>query len=171
MGLRADVLRLPLEARFNYDEEKNILFLNFEELEVKRQEDIEAIRNEVIRICEPLGHRVYTVVNYEGFVLDRSVEDAYVEMISDTVARYYVGVTRFTTSAFMRANLSDTSPGAASRPMSTRPRQKRRRACRTSPAATRLAAHGHLLRAGWPGGTSRRGPQTAQLGQVTKSFR
>ncbi|WP_454751957.1 acyl CoA:acetate/3-ketoacid CoA transferase [Cupriavidus necator] len=108
MGLRADVLRLPLEARFNYDEEKNILFLNFEQLEVKRQEDVEAIRTEVIRICEPLGHRVYTVVNYEGFVLDRSVEDAYVEMISDMVARYYIGVTRFTTSAFMRAKLGDT---------------------------------------------------------------
>ncbi|AGW90412.1 acyl CoA:acetate/3-ketoacid CoA transferase [Cupriavidus sp. DF5525] len=108
MGLRADVLRLPLEARFNYDEEKNILFLNFEQLEVKRQEDVEAIRKEVIRICEPLGHRVYTVVNYEGFVLDRSVEDAYVEMISDMVARYYIGVTRFTTSAFMRAKLGDT---------------------------------------------------------------
>lgn len=108
MGLRADVLRLPLEARFNYDEEKNILFLNFEQLEVKRQEDVEAIRKAVIRICEPLGHKVYTVVNYEGFVLDRDVEDAYVEMISEVVARYYIGVTRFTTSAFMRAKLGDT---------------------------------------------------------------
>lgn len=108
MGLRADVLRLPLEARLNYDEEKNILFLNFEQLEVKRQEDVEAIRKAVIGICEPLGHKVYTVVNYEGFVLDRDVEDAYVQMISEVVARYYIGVTRFTTSAFMRTKLGDT---------------------------------------------------------------
>ncbi|KJK18121.1 CoA-transferase [Burkholderiaceae bacterium 16] len=108
MGLRADVLRLPLEARLNYDGAKNILFLNFEQLEVKRPEDIAAIRTQVCRICEPLGHKVYTVVNYEGFVLDRSVEDAYVEMIEEMVQRYYIGVTRFTTSAFMRAKLGDT---------------------------------------------------------------
>ncbi len=108
MGLRADVLRLPLEARVNYDEEKNILFLNFEQLEVKCPGDIAAIRAQVCRVCEPLGHKVYTVVNYEGFVLDRSVEDAYVEMIKEMVQRFYIGVTRFTTSGFMRAKLGDT---------------------------------------------------------------
>ncbi|KWR88407.1 acyl CoA:acetate/3-ketoacid CoA transferase [Cupriavidus sp. IDO] len=108
MGLRADVLRLPLAARFNYDDAKNILFLNFEQLEVKRPEDIAAIRAQVCRICEPLGHKVYTVVNYEGFMLDRAVEDAYVEMIENMVQRYYLGVTRFTTSAFMRTKLGDT---------------------------------------------------------------
>ncbi|WER48804.1 acyl CoA:acetate/3-ketoacid CoA transferase [Cupriavidus sp. WKF15] len=108
MGLRADVLRLPLAARVNYDDEKNILFLNFEQLEVKRAEDIAAIRAQVCRVCEPLGHKVYAVVNYEGFVLDRSVEDAYVEMIAEMVRRFYIGVTRFTTSGFMRAKLGDT---------------------------------------------------------------
>jgi len=56
----------------------------------------------------PLDHKVYTVVNYEGFVLDRAVEDAYIDMIEDMVQRYYIGVTRFTTSAFMRAKLGDT---------------------------------------------------------------
>ena len=33
MGLREDLLRMPFEARFNYDDEHNILFLNFENLE------------------------------------------------------------------------------------------------------------------------------------------
>ena len=108
MGLRADVLRLPLEARFNYDGEKNILFLNFEKLEVKRLEDVAAIRTQVCRICEPLGHKVYAVINYEGFVLERSVEDAYLEMVEEMVSRFYIGATRFTTSAFMRARLGDT---------------------------------------------------------------
>ena len=58
-------------------------------------------------ICEPLGHKVYAIVNYEGVVLDREVEDAYAEMVSDVVNRYYLGVTRFTTSSFMRAKLGD----------------------------------------------------------------
>jgi propionate CoA-transferase len=68
---------------------------------------VEAIRSEVAEICEPLGHKVYAIVNYEGFVLERDVEDAYVEMVENVVERYYLGVTRFTTSSFMRAKLGD----------------------------------------------------------------
>ena len=64
---------------------------------------VEAIRSKVAEICEPLGHKVYAIVNYEGFVLERDVEDAYVEMVKDVVERYYLGVTRFTTSSFMSA--------------------------------------------------------------------
>ncbi len=105
MGLREDVLRLPFDARFKYDDEQNILFLNFEKLEVKTLETVEAIRQKVRSICEPLGHKVYTIVNYEGFALDRDVEDAYAEMVQEVVERYYLGVTRFTTSSFMRAKL------------------------------------------------------------------
>jgi propionate CoA-transferase len=107
MGLREDLLDLPFDARFKYDEEHNVLFINFEKLEVKRPETVEAIRQKVRAICEPLGHRVYTIVNYEGFVLDRDVEDAYTEMVQEVVERYYLGVTRFTTSSFMRAKLGD----------------------------------------------------------------
>ena len=107
MGLREDMLRLPFDARFRYHPEQNILFLNFEQLEVKTLEMVEAIRQKVSAICEPLGHKVYAIVNYEGFVLDRDVEDAYTHMVQEVVERYYLGVTRFTTSSFMRAKLGD----------------------------------------------------------------
>ncbi len=107
MGLREDLLRLPLEARFTYDVHLNVLFLNFEKLEVKTLEMVEAVREKVRAICEPLGQKVYAIVNYEGFVLDRDVEDAYVDMIREAVDRYYLGVTRFTTSSFMRAKLGE----------------------------------------------------------------
>jgi propionate CoA-transferase len=105
MGLREDLLRLPFDLRFAYDEGQNILFLNFEKLEVKSRETVEAIRDKVAAICGPLRHKVYAVVNYEGFVLDRDVEDDYVEMVRDVVERYYIRVTRYTTSSFMRAKL------------------------------------------------------------------
>jgi len=107
MGLREDILRLPFDARFKYDEEQNILFLNFEKLEVRTLDQVELIRTKVRSICEPLGYKVYAIVNYEGFVLAREVEDAYAEMVRDVVARFYVGVTRYTTSSFMRAKLGD----------------------------------------------------------------
>jgi len=66
---------------------------------------VEAIRCNVARLCEPLGHNVYAVVNYDGFSLARDVEDAYLAMVQDVVERYYLGVTRYTTSSFMRAKL------------------------------------------------------------------
>jgi len=107
MGLREDLLRLPFDARFSYDEAHNMLFINFEKLEVKTVETVEAIRQNVRAICEPLGHKVYAVVNYEGFHLDREAEDAYTSMVQEVVERYYLRVTRFTTSSFMRAKLGD----------------------------------------------------------------
>jgi propionate CoA-transferase len=72
---------------------------------VKTLETVEAIRQKVRALCEPLGYKVYAIVNYEGFVLARDVEDAYTAMVQEVVERYYLGVTRFTTSSFMRAKL------------------------------------------------------------------
>jgi len=66
-----------------------------------------AIARQVRTLCEPLGHRAHAVVNYEGFVLDRDLEDPFAEMVSETVRRWYSGVTRFTTRAFMRAKLGE----------------------------------------------------------------
>ena len=111
MGLRAALLALPLAARFKYDVEKNILFLNFEKLEVETLADVERIRENVVRLCEPLGNKVYAIVNYDDFTLQRDVEDAYLEMVHDVVKRYYLGVTRYTTSSFMRAKLGASLAG------------------------------------------------------------
>jgi propionate CoA-transferase len=48
---------------------------------------------------------VYAVVNYDGFELDREFEDAYLDAVREIGERYFLGATRFTTSAFMRAKL------------------------------------------------------------------
>ena len=61
----------------------------------------------VCQICGPLGHKVYTIVNYEGCEIARDVEDAYAAMVQAVVDRFYLGVTRFTTSSFMRAKLGE----------------------------------------------------------------
>ena len=108
MGLREAMLRLPFDARFNYDSDQNILFLNLSELVVKSSETIEKFRERIRTIVEPLGHKVYAVVNYDGFNLDRDVEDAYLDAVEEIGDRYFHGTTRFTTSAFMRAKLRDS---------------------------------------------------------------
>lgn len=107
MGLREDLLSLPFEARFRYNEELDILFLNFEGLEVKALNVVDACRDSVRGICEPLGHKVPAIVNYDGFVLDRDVEDAYRALMKEVGESYFLQVTRYTTSAFMRAKLGD----------------------------------------------------------------
>jgi propionate CoA-transferase len=107
MGLREEILRLPFEVRFNYDGEHNILFLNLSELQVKTRAIIERYKEMIRSIVEPLGHKVYAVVNYDGFEVDREFEDAYLDAVEDIGDRYFHGVTRFATSAFMRAKLGD----------------------------------------------------------------
>ena len=108
MGLREEMLRLPLDARFTYDDEHNILYLNFEDLQVKTMQVIADVVGKIREFCEPLGHKVYAVVNYDGFELDGDLEDAYLDAVQDVDDTYFHGVTRFTTSAFMRAKLGGT---------------------------------------------------------------
>lgn len=107
MSLRNDMLSLPMDRRFNYDAAQNILFLNFEGLHIRNKDQIEQIRGQVEKSVGSLGKRVYTIVNYDNFQIEPEVLDDYVDMVRDVVTRFYSGVTRYTTSSFMRARLGD----------------------------------------------------------------
>ena len=54
------------------------------------------------RSAGPSATRCYAVVNYDGFELDSDLEDAYLDAVQEMSDTYFHGVTRFTTSAFMR---------------------------------------------------------------------
>ena len=105
MGLRERMLEVPLSSRFAYDEQQNILFINFERLKVRTPADVDAIEREVDAHLKPIGHRVYAIVNYDHFELAAEVEDVYAAMVRGLVDRYYDGVSRYTTSGFLRAKL------------------------------------------------------------------
>jgi propionate CoA-transferase len=107
MGLRSSLVGIPFDARFSFDEGKNTLFINFERFEVRTLEAVEAIARKIATMLVPLNRRVQAVVNYEGFVLEGDIEDAWAESVDRTVARFYDRVTRYTTSAFLRAKLGD----------------------------------------------------------------
>ena len=107
MNLRQRMLAVPLAQRLAYDSDHNILFLNFERLSVRSQADVDAIYTEVVKRLEPLGHRVYAIVNYDHFELAPEIEDEYLAMVKALVDQYYLGVTRYSTSAFLRAKLGD----------------------------------------------------------------
>jgi propionate CoA-transferase len=107
MGLRDHLLRMPIERRFTYHPAENRFFVNLEGHRVRSHEDVEEIRRIVENKLAPLGRKVYAVVNYDSFEIFPDIIDEYSAMVHDLVDRFYSGVTRYTTSSFLRAKLGD----------------------------------------------------------------
>ena len=107
MGLRDSMLSIPLEQRLTYDPEQNVLFINFERLAIKSLDDVEKIRQMIEAKLAPLKKKVFGIVNYENFTIPTELTDAYGEMVQQLVDRFYIGVTRYTTSSFLRLKLGE----------------------------------------------------------------
>lgn len=106
MGLRRELQSLPLEQRLSYDAGNNLFFVNFESLNIRSREDINAIRALIETKLAPLGHKVDAIINYDNFSIDPELLDAYIEMVRYVVG-FYSRVTRYTTSAFTRAQIGE----------------------------------------------------------------
>jgi propionate CoA-transferase len=107
MGLREKMLRLPLDQRFEFDAEQGVFFANFEGLTVRRAEDVQALRAALELRLGKLGRTVPALVNYDNFLVLPDVLDAYTDMVRDVASLHYSRVTRYTTSAFLRAKLGE----------------------------------------------------------------
>ncbi len=105
MALRERLLTIPLDKRFAYDPALNVLFINFERLSVRSERDVERIRSEVTKRIAPLGRKVYAIVNYAGCTIEPEVFESYSRMVEDLVHRFYIDVTRYGTSGFLRMKL------------------------------------------------------------------
>jgi propionate CoA-transferase len=106
MGLKDDLLTVPVEARFIYDAERNIFFLNLEGMSLYTHEDADAITAEIEKRLAAVGKKVPVVVNYDNFYLAPDLADRYASIVRGLAERYYQSVTRYTTSSFMRLKLS-----------------------------------------------------------------
>jgi propionate CoA-transferase len=107
MGLRHDLLHLPLQQRFSYDSLLGIFFANFEGHVVRDSADVEAIRDAVQRCLAPLAHKVPAIIDYDNFHVAPQILDEYSQMVSGLAQRFYTRVTRYTTSAFLRVKLGE----------------------------------------------------------------
>ncbi len=107
MELRSDLLTLELEDRFTYDPVANLFFVNFERFRVDSSQTVQVVKNTVESLLVPLERKVYTIVNYDNFSIAPELVDEYTDMVKYLVDRYYSGVTRYTTSAFLRMKLGD----------------------------------------------------------------
>jgi propionate CoA-transferase len=111
MGLRSVLLGMRLADRFSLDTEKNLFFINFEGHDVATSEDVQAIRREVERRLGSVATKPHAVVNYDNFSLRPEVLDEYSSMVMALAARFYSGVTRYTTSSFLRMKLGEALKG------------------------------------------------------------
>ena len=107
MGLRRDLLGVPLARRIAYDAQQGVLFLDFEGLVVRTPQDIAAIRDAVRMVLVPLGRKVDAVVNYDRFSIVPELVDDYVEMVKGLMDAHYRTVTRYTTNGFLRMKLGE----------------------------------------------------------------
>ena len=107
LGLREQLLGLPLDQRFVYDALQGIFFANFEGLAVRSSEDLARIRTALEAALQRLPHKVPAIVDYDNFQLAPEVVDEYTAMASELSARHYAQVTRYTTSAFLRVKLGE----------------------------------------------------------------
>jgi propionate CoA-transferase len=108
MGLRPQLLEMPIEERLTYDPEQNIFFVNFEGLSIRDAGDIDRIRRAVESSLAPVGHKVAAIVNYDRFSIAPDLVDDYTGMVKGIMDRHYSDVTRYTASTFLRARLGES---------------------------------------------------------------
>ena len=107
MDLRDDMLTIPLDQRFSFDEQQNLFFVNLERFVVRSGTDIKAIEKAAEAKLAPLGRRVYAIVNYDNFSIPPELLDDYSAMVRSLTDRFYSGVSRYTTSGFLRIKLGE----------------------------------------------------------------
>jgi propionate CoA-transferase len=105
MELKDELLTVPLEARFVYDPDRNIFFINMEGMSVTTEEALKAIAAEIDQRLAAVGKKVPVAANYDNFYLAPDLADAYASAVRALAEHYYEGVTRYTTSSFMRLKL------------------------------------------------------------------
>jgi len=102
MGLRERLLDINIDDRLHYDATTNTVFMNYSGMRVRRAEDIQTIVAAVDRLLGPLGRRVNSIVNYEGFTVDDEAMTAYMDAVKYVEQKYYLKVSRFTNSGYLR---------------------------------------------------------------------
>jgi propionate CoA-transferase len=105
MNLRDRFLDIRIEDRLSYDPASNTVFMNYAGMRVRTSEDIKRILAAVDTLLEPLGKRVNSIVNYDRFEADPDVMQEYLDAVRYVEKKYYLRVSRYTTSAFMRLKL------------------------------------------------------------------
>lgn len=105
-GLRDLLHDIRIEDRISYAPQTNTLFLDYGGMHVTDAEDITRIRDAVDAVLAPLGKRVNAIVNYDSFWANPAIMDAYLDLVRYVEDRYYLKVSRYSSSGFARLKLA-----------------------------------------------------------------
>ena len=108
MDLKTQLLSVSVEERITYSSKMNMLFANLAGYAVKSESDINDIKITIENLLKPLGRKVYAIGNYDGFNINPDLIDAYTEMQTYLMEKYFAKVSRYTTSAFLRMKLGSS---------------------------------------------------------------
>jgi propionate CoA-transferase len=105
LGLRDRMLDIHIEDRLSYDPQSNTVFMNYAGMRVRSTRDVKRIVEAVDNLLRPLKKRVNSIVNYDSFEANPDVMDEYLDAVRYVEKTYYLKVSRYTTSGFMRLKL------------------------------------------------------------------
>jgi propionate CoA-transferase len=106
LNLRKRFLDIRIEDRLSYDPDMNTVYMDYSGMRVRTEKDLNDIKVEVDSLLGPLGKRVNSIVNYERFEADPEIMSQYLDLVKYVEDRYYIRVSRYTTSGFMRLKLA-----------------------------------------------------------------
>ena len=81
MGLRARMLTMPFDERISYDPTLKMLFLDFSQLAIISERDVQRIKTEVESYVKPFERPVHVVVNYSGCSIESAALESYGRMV------------------------------------------------------------------------------------------
>ncbi len=106
LNLRKRFLDIHIEDRLSYESDTNTVFMDYAGMRVSTEQDLDDIRAAVDKLLGPLGKRVNAIVNYERFEADPEIMAKYLDLVKYVEDTYYIRVSRYTTSGFMRLKLA-----------------------------------------------------------------
>jgi propionate CoA-transferase len=81
MGLRARMLTMPFDERISYDPTLKMLFLDFSQLAIISERDVQRIKTEVESHVKSLQRPVHAIVNYSGCSIESAALESYGRMV------------------------------------------------------------------------------------------
>jgi propionate CoA-transferase len=102
--------RQPLmrpEERLHYNPDENVLYINFEGLNIDTAEDVTFLAGYLERSLDDIGKKVKAIVNYDNFNLSPAAADAFFKMVKHHQEHYFISHSRYSTNAFFRHQLGE----------------------------------------------------------------
>ena len=106
MGLK-ESSPMSLDERVSYDAENNVVYANFEGMNIGTEEEADKLANYLDRYFSRLGRKVHVVVNYDNFDLGPDARDTFFAMVKYNEDNYFLSSTRYSTDAFYRHQLKE----------------------------------------------------------------